>query len=450
MNRRHLIASALVLAASAAAAAESPMHESIVRERPMNFDEAKVKPFALPDVLTFADGTKVTRETWARRRQEMLAILSREMLGAEPPKPDVLELEASTNVVVCAGFGLRRNYRMWFRKDRSGPYVDWTVWLPNRPLVQNAESGPSYVNPLKGVPVVLMLNYSGNHAYAEDAGVPLPEWPWVEPGGPARHFVAKESDRGSALRAETRRHLPLHAILARGYALMTACYEQIAPDNVERMYDGVLRLWPRDRDDSPRAIGAWAWALSRGLDLAERIPEIDARKSVVTGSSRLGKTALVAAARDERFAVCVPNQTGKGGSPLWKRDFGENLSMFFRKYSRSWWVPSFVKYAHDESKLPFDMHFLVAAVAPRPLLVESWTDPVFDPRGEFLSLKAASPAWELLTGTGLPAVAYPESYGTSAIGARLGFVHRGGYHGISALDWDWMLDFADSAFGSKR
>ena len=163
MNGRHLIASALVLAASAAAAAESPMHESIVRERPMNFDEAKVKPFALPDVMTFADGTKVTRETWARRRQEMLAILSREMLGAEPPKPDVLELEASTNVVVCAGFGLRRNYRMWFRKDRSGPYVDWTVWLPNRPLVQNAESGPSYVNPLKGVPVVLMLNYSGNH-----------------------------------------------------------------------------------------------------------------------------------------------------------------------------------------------------------------------------------------------------------------------------------------------
>ena len=43
--------------------------------------------------------------------------------------------------------------------------------------------------------------------------------------------------------------------------------------------------------------------------------EVDAKRSVVTGYSRLGKAALIAAARDERFAVCVPNQTGGGLRP---------------------------------------------------------------------------------------------------------------------------------------
>ena len=53
--------------------------------------------------------------------------------------------------------------------------------------------------------------------------------------------------------------------------------------------------------DIAAKLGAWAWALSRGLDLAETIPEVEARRSVATGSSRLAKAALLAFARDERF-----------------------------------------------------------------------------------------------------------------------------------------------------
>ena len=97
---------------------------------------------------------------------------------------------------------------------------------------------------------------------------------------------------------------PLETILARGYAVMSACYGQVSPDVEERdvkngtpretAYTGVFTLWPKrdeSRDDNTTALGAWAWALSRGLDLAERIPEIDATKSVATGCSRLAKTA---------------------------------------------------------------------------------------------------------------------------------------------------------------
>ena len=31
----------------------------------------------------------------------------------------------------------------------------------------------------------------------------------------------------------------------------------------------------------------------------------------------------------------------------------------------------------------------------------------------------------------------------------LGYVRRGGQHGISAIDWIWTLDFADRAFTSR-
>ena len=69
------------------------------------------------------------------------------------------------------------------------------------------------------------------------------------------------------------------------------------------------------------------------------------------------------------------------------------------------------------------------------------------PKGEWLSCRAASPAWELFGLPGLPSGDYPEPFDTSRVGPRLGYVHRGGAHGQSALDWAWALDFAERAFG---
>ena len=132
--------------------------------------------------------------------------------------------------------------------------------------------------------------------------------------------------RGAERNTSFRYTFPIEVVLARGYAVMSCCYCQVSPDVEVRNGDpldlawtGVFDLWkdqPTDAPDRITTLGAWAWALSRGLDLAERIPEIDAKRAVATGCSRLGKTALIAGARDERFAVTVPNQTGGGGAPL--------------------------------------------------------------------------------------------------------------------------------------
>lgn len=421
-----------------------------IRER--NADPAKIGDYTLEDPLTFLDGRKVaTKADWAKRRKEILGIFAREMYGEEPPRPEAVVTELVGEKTTAAGFATLRQYRMWFKADRTGPSVNWAVWTPRH---------------AKGrVPVILFLNYRGNYELVKDPELPvMTAWTRSRPG--AENHVAGEVSRGAYQDNNDDFVFPLQTILAHGYAVMSACYCEVSPDPDPTeadpryrqdvfAYTGVFDLWGRrdpKRDDNTTALGAWAWALSRGLDLAERIPEIDATRSVVTGYSRLGKTALLAAARDERFAVCVPVQTGGGGVPLAKRDYGENVSTENRMFTH-WFCRAYAKYAADPAKLlTFDQHLLLACIAPRALLVEGFERPVpwYDTEGEYLALKAATPVWRFLGGEGLPDVAWPDEFDTSAIGRDVGYVRRAEGHGISGYDWKWMLDFADRALGSVR
>ena len=419
-----------------------------------NYDRAKIPPYTLEDPLTFLDGSKVRNAAdWARRRTEILGIFAKEMYGAEPPAPETVVTElVDEKVGAAAGFAIRRQYRMWFKADKSGPAISWIVWLPRF---------------AKGrVPVVSFLNYRGNHELVADPDIAIPT-AWSRNDLVFKGLKTPEEGRGVMTDHNRDTVFPLGTILARGYAVMSACYCEVSPDPDQKpsvgfdhprrqerfAYNGVFELWgARDpkRTDNITSLGAWAWALSRGLDLAERIPEIDATKAVVTGCSRLGKAALIAAARDTRFAVCVPNQTGGGGVPLAKRDFGENTSTENRAFTH-WYCTAYAKYAKEPHKtLTFDQHLFVACVAPRALLVEGFDNNWFDPEGEYLSVKAASPVWELLRGEGLPKGGYPDDYDTSAVGKYLGFVRRSQNHGISAYDWMWTLDFADRVLGLKK
>ena len=425
----------------------------------VNYDEAAVLPYEIPELMRFADGRPIRDAAeWPARRREILDIFAREMYGQQPPNPEKVTVELLEEGPTLAGLAIRRQYRMGFRDGKDGPFIDWLLVLPNRlagtaPEVRDGR----IVCETKGkVPVVVMLNYRGNHAVLDDSEVPLPEKTINCLYGDDYHHP-QESFRGFARKSFSRTTVPVEALVARGYALLTANYAQVSPDAEVKLgfdeslaYTGVFDLWgPRDgsREDNTTSLGAWAWALSRGLDLAERIPEIDAVRSVVTGSSRLGKAALLAAARDERFAVCVPNQTGGGGVPLAKRYFGENVETEVSMFPH-WYCPAYRRYANNEAAMPFDQHWLLACVAPRALLVEGFNKEWFDTKGEYLACRAASPAWEFLGQPGLPEGDFPPNFDTSLVGLRLGYVRRGGDHGLSAYDWLWLLDFADKAFST--
>jgi hypothetical protein len=96
--------------------------------------------------------------------------------------------------------------------------------------------------------------------------------------------------------------------------------------------------------------------------------------------------------------------------------------------------------------MPFDQHWLLACVAPRALLLECYDKKWFDPRGEWLAAKAASPVWEFLSGSGVGLGEWPEPYDDAAVRPPFGYVRRTEDHGLSPYDWHWALDFADQAF----
>ena len=415
-----------------------------------NYDKSKIPPYTLEDPLVFADGRKVeTSADWVKRRKEILGIFAREMYGEEPPKPEAVVTELVDEKQAVDGHAIRRQYRMWFKADKSGPCISWIMWIP--------------VPVRKPVPVISFLNYRGNHELVFDEDIPVQKG-WCRVDKYTEGNTSTSRSRGCLQNPNEASIFPLGMILARGYAVMSACYCEVSPDprwsekNPKRQqnpfaYTGVFDLWGKrdnSRTDNITSLGAWAWALSRGLDLAERIPELDTKRAVVTGCSRLGKAALIAAARDERFAVCVPNQTGGGGVPLAKRDYGENVSTGNREFTH-WYCRAYAKYAEAPwNTMPFDQHLFLACIAPRALLVQGFDLPWFDTEGEYLAVKAASPVWTLLGKDGMPNVPWPDDYDTSAVGRDLGYVRRSQNHGISAYDWLWMMDFADGVFGKTK
>ena len=426
MNRRVFLVAILSLAVGLVYAQDPP---------PVNYDESKVEPYSLEDPLVYCNGRKVRKKAdWPERRVEILDIFQREMYGQLPPRPDTVFLETLEEGLSLAGHARRRQVKMSFRSDGGGPSIDWLILTPEFAK--------------EPVPVVMLLNYEGNHTVVPDNEVFVPDLPLLQykDGRQASSFP-----RGALSNPSAASVLPVGMLLARGYAVVTACYEQIGPDPYPGTDQdsiacsrGVFGLWGKrdpSRKDNTSSLMAWAWGLMRGMDMVVRTPYLDASRVLVTGSSRLGKAALIAGAFDDRFAVVVPNQTGGGGAPLSKRRFGENVGTEILNYTH-WYCRAYDKYAEHEKDMPFDQHLLLACIAPRPLMVQGFDEQWFDTKGEFLALKAASPVWEFLGKKGLPDVDWPDDYDRSAIGPYLAYYRRPLGHGIAAIDWQWMLDFA--------
>src|SRR5580704_12737916 len=110
-----------------------------------------------------------------------------------------------------------------------------------------------------------------------------------------------------------------------------------------------------------------------GLDYLESVPEVDAKRVGIAGVSRYGKAALVTMAFDRRFAMGLIASSGKGGTALYRRNFGESLENLATSGGYHWMAGNYLKYAADESTsgrktaddLPVDSHMTLALCAPR-------------------------------------------------------------------------------------
>jgi hypothetical protein len=411
---------------------------------PANYDESKVTTYTLPDPLTSTGGQKVaTPAQWNQeRRPELLHLFETEVYGRtpQPPRPSRPTFTVhSEDKQALGGTAIQREVTIAFSEQPDGPRMDLLLYVPKSAGAQQPR------------PAFLGLNFQGNHAIHHDPGITISrQWMRGDRDQGVVNHRATESSRGA-----NSSQWPVERILARGYALATAYYGDLDPDYDDGFQNGIHPLFYqpgqiRPAPDEWGAIGAWAWGLSRALDYLETMPEIDAKKVVVMGHSRLGKTALWAGAQDPRFAIVISNNSGCGGAALSRRIFGETVERINSSFPH-WFCANFHRYNDNESQLPVDQHELIALVAPRPVLICSAEEDLWaDPKGEFLAALAADRVYKLLATDGLSITEMPKPASNHLVRSTIGYRIRPGKHDVTTEDWDAYMDFADHHFGRQR
>ncbi len=240
--------------------------------------------------------------------------------------------------------------------------------------------------------------------------------------------------------------IPEEELIRKGIAIARFTYTDIAADDKYNCFEsGIARLFPREkgRTDNWGAIGMWAWAASRSLDFLLTLDMFEESRIAVVGHSRLGKTALWCAAQDERFTHAFSNNAGCSGDSITRGKVGEQIADITRNFPH-WFCEKYFDYVGDGiANMPFDQHFLLAAIAPRCLAIgASSLDEWADPESEFLCCHAASKAWTDcgLEGFIAPLDRFPivgESFSEGDICYHLRF----GTHNFCREDWLYYADF---------
>jgi len=116
------------------------------------------------------------------------------------------------------------------------------------------------------------------------------------------------------------------------------------------------------KPDEWGTLRAWSWGPSKALDYLQTEKSINPKQIGIEGHSRWGKTAMLAAAMDTRYAIVFSSCSGSGGASLEKRNFGENLGVIAGESEYHWMAPNFVKYGGDWQALPVDAHDMMALI----------------------------------------------------------------------------------------
>jgi hypothetical protein len=391
-------------------------------------DKLPAKP-EMPNPLVMLEGTEIaTRADWnEKRRPELKALFEHYMYGRYPAKPK----KVTANVLfedskALDGKATLREVELTFGPP-EWPKIYLLVAMPNG-------------NPKAAC--FVGANFGGNHLLTNHEKVRIPT-AWMPDRYPG---VVKNNatEGGRGKQADT---WPFALAIGRGYAIATFYCGDIQPDR-PTVREGMRATIPLPEGglagDETATIMWWAWGIHRAVDHLIDDERIDSKRLAVVGHSRLGKTALVAGAFDERIALVIPHQSGCGGAgpSRSKNSKAETVKRINTSFPH-WFCGNFKAFNDDVTKLPFDQNCLVALCAPRPVLAtNAEEDQWANPSGQFDVLRAAAAAYDLFD-VAKPVVASEMPRQGKLSAERLGYFIRAGQHAMTPADWTVYMDFTD-------
>lgn len=329
---------------------------------------------------------------WEARKKEILDLLRKEEYGFAPPAPSCVKGEVlEQDFECCCGHAVLEKIQISFPTPKGNFSFPLKFFVPQK-------EGNS--------PLFLLINF--------------------RPDSYDRYFPAEE-------------------IIDRGFGLAVLYYEDVSTDdgNFKNLLPGQYDL--PDSQTGWGKISIWAWAASRAIDYLITRPEVDSKNIAVIGHSRLGKTALWCAAQDERVSFVCSNEAGCAGTSLEhiKHPGAETTQDIVTRFPY-WFCGNYQKYAGKPDDMPFDQHFLLAAIAPRYVAAGSANRDLWaDPYAEQLCCLAASQAWNYYGKTGFSGTETPFQTGEFSNHGEIAYHLRDGVHFLGRADWLRYMDFIE-------
>lgn len=386
-----------------------------------NYNESLANPCPqLPDALSTKNGKKVTSAEmwWNQRRPEIIEDFEREVYGRLPNnipkvnwevKIEDREFVGRIPVVAKQLIGHVDNSRyplikvdinmmLVVPRNVKGP-VPVLIMFGRPSFPSPAQPSPQDMEKLNIAFKALMIKSNPELKEIFD------EYPAYNPITrlPGPNFFAPPPN-GDSPRTEQ--------LLAAGWGYATIDPRSIQADNGAGLTRGIIGLTnkgqPRKPDDWG-SLRAWAWGAARGLDYLETDTLVDATKVGIEGVSRYGKAALVTLAFEPRFAIGLIGSSGKGGTTLHRRVFGEAVENLTGSGEYHWMAGNYLRYGASEASfgrktgcdLPVDSHELIALCAPRLTFIsygipEKGDAKWLDQKGSYMATVAAGAVFELL------------------------------------------------------
>ncbi len=237
------------------------------------------------------------------------------------------------------------------------------------------------------------------------------------------------------------------------------CYKDVSSDDGDFSTGLAPMLLPdgQAKDTTCGKIGIWAWAAMRVLDYAMTLPSTDEKNIMISGHSRLGKTALYTGMLDERFSFVFSNAAGCAGDSIahgstgklgehidrHMKQRGENIADIVENFPY-WFCKNYYKYTQNNISDDFDQHYLLAAIAPRNVLVGACSHDYWaDTESQQLCCLAASEMWQNYGFDGMEDTQTFAQAGEALLDGRVGFFKIYSKHFFSRHSWKRCIEFME-------